>query len=125
MSLAEGHFPGRAPLDAYGGGGFRFAEMSHHGSILCLPSGIWAWPVADAAAIDVAALAKVIAEAEAIELLLLGTGPALVPPRPEVRAALAGAGVRAETMSTGAAARTYNVLLAEDRKVAAALVAVE
>ena len=125
MSLAEGHFPGRAPLDAYGNGGFRFAEMSHRGSILCLPSGIWAWPVVAAAEIDAAALARVIAEAGEIELLLLGTGPALVPPGPAVRAALNEARLRVETMSTGAAARTYNVLLAEDRKVAAALVAVE
>jgi uncharacterized protein len=125
MSLAEGHFPGRAPLDAYGGGGFRFAEMSHRGSILCLPSGIWAWGATEAADIDVAALAKVIAEAGEIELLLLGTGPDLVPPTAAVRAALGETGVRVETMSTGAAARTYNVLLAEDRKVAAALVAVE
>jgi uncharacterized protein len=125
MSLAEGHFPGRAPLDAYGNGGFRFAEMSHRGSILCLPSGIWAWPVVAAAEIDAAALARVIAEAGEIELLLLGTGPALVPPGPAVRAALNEARLRVETMSTGAAARTYNVLLAEGRAVAAALVAVE
>ena len=35
-----GFVPGRAPIDAYGNGGFRFADMSHRGSILALPSGI-------------------------------------------------------------------------------------
>ena len=39
------HLPRPAPIDAYGKGGFRFAGMSHRGSLLCLPDGIWAWPV--------------------------------------------------------------------------------
>ena len=39
--IRKAHFPGRAPIDAYGNGGFRFAGMSHRGSILCLPSGIY------------------------------------------------------------------------------------
>jgi uncharacterized protein len=122
---AEPHLPLRAPLEAYGNGGFRFAEMSHRGSLLCLPSGMWAWPPATPVEIDVAALARVIAEGDAIEFLLLGTGTDLVPPDPAVRAALSAAGVRVEPMATGAAARTYNVLLAENRAVAAALLAVE
>ena len=45
--IREAHFPGRAPVEAYGNGGFRFADMSHRGSILCLPSGIHGWEPAD------------------------------------------------------------------------------
>ena len=48
MTAGSARYPGRAPIDAYGNGGFRFADMSHRGSILCLPSGIYAWPVTDA-----------------------------------------------------------------------------
>src|SRR5262249_56286350 len=68
------HLPRPVPIDAYGKGGFRFAAMSHHGSLLCLPSGIWAWPPPTPADIDVAALAPAFAEAAAIDLFLLGTG---------------------------------------------------
>jgi uncharacterized protein len=125
MDPAGRHLPRRAALDAYGNGGFRFAEMSHRGSLLCLPSGMWAWSVRSADEIDAAALGPVIAEGDAIEFLLLGTGTELVSPALAVRNALAAAGVRLEVMSTGAAARTYNVLLAEERAIAAALVAVE
>ena len=43
--IPQGSYPGRAPIEAYGNGGFRFAGMSHRGSLLCLPSGIIAWDV--------------------------------------------------------------------------------
>ncbi len=125
VRVRDQHFPGRAQIDAYGNGGFRFADMSHRGSILCLPSGIHGWAVADPGAIDVAGLAPVIAEAAEIEVLLIGTGRDIRPPGAEVRLALAEAGIRFDTMPTGAAARTYNIMLGENRKVAAALVAVE
>jgi uncharacterized protein len=116
--------PGRHQIDAYGNGGFRFGGMSHRGSMLALPSGMRAWPVASLAEIDEAALAPILAEAGAIEILLIGAGadPAFIEER--VRAPLAAAGIRLDVMQTGAAARTYNVLLAEDRRVAAALIAV-
>ncbi len=39
------HLPRSAPIEAYGKGGFAFADMSHRGSLLCLPEAIWAWPV--------------------------------------------------------------------------------
>ena len=67
------HLPRRAPIEAYGKGGFRFAGMSHRGSLLCLPSGVWAWPPAAPTEINAAALAPVFAEADAIDLFLLGT----------------------------------------------------
>jgi uncharacterized protein len=121
----EGFVPGRYNLDAYGNGGFRFADMSHRGSILVLPSGIKAWDASDPERLSTSDFNAVIAEAEAIELLLVGTGTELVPLGERVRHRLRDAGIAVEIMQTGAAARTYNVLLAENRRVAAALIAVD
>lgn len=123
--MREAHYPGRAPIDAYGGGGFRFAEMSHRGSLLCLPSGIHGWQLDDFASVTFDSLSAVVAEAERIEVLLLGTGPDMQLAPAELRSALREHGIVTEAMSTGSAVRTYNVLLAEDRAVAAALIAVD
>jgi uncharacterized protein len=119
------HFPQPAPIEAYGNGGFRFAGMSHKGSILCLPSGIWAWPVARLADIEPEILAGEIAASEQVSLLLLGTGASLAPAPRALREALDVRGLAVDPMDTGAAARTYNILLAEGRRVAAALIAVD
>ncbi len=123
--IRQAHFPGRAPIDAYGNGGFRFAEMSHRGSILCLPSGIYGWPPDSFEAIDAAALKRALDEAAEIDILLIGAGdgPRRLPP--ELIARLREAGLSSDAMSTGAAVRTFNVLLAENRRVAAALIAVD
>lgn len=122
--IRDAHFPGRAPIDSYGNGGFRFAGMSHRGSILCLPSGIYGWKPPEGG-LDLASLAKVFEEAGEIEVLLVGTGRDIAFLAPDVAAALSEARIVADAMSTGAAVRTFNVLLAEDRAVAAALVAVD
>lgn len=119
-----GFLPGRFPIDAYGNGGFRFADMSHRGSILVLPTGIRAWDVTDPRRIDRTALRPVQAEADAIELLLVGTGADIVPLAPDLRVWLKDMKVGLDVMQTGAAARTYNILAGENRKVAAALIAV-
>jgi uncharacterized protein len=118
------YFPGRAPIDAYGNGGFRFAEMSHRGHILCLPDGVFAALGTEADSIAIEALAQLAGQAEIQTVLLLGTGAAQVFPSAATRAAFATAGIGLEAMDTGAACRTYNVLLAEKRAVAAALLAV-
>ena len=120
-----GHFPGRAPIDAYGNGGFRFAGMSHRGSILCLPDGVYAWDVATASDLTLAALARAINALQRPQFLLLGTGRSQVFPALAVRKAFEAKLIGLEVMDTGAAARTYNVLLAEQRPVAAALLAVD
>ncbi|HEX2843555.1 Mth938-like domain-containing protein [Hyphomicrobium sp.] len=122
---ARAHLPQQVSIEAYGNGGFRFGGMSHRGSILCLPSGIWEWPVASLEALDRAALADVLPLAGTINFLILGTGRALARPSKDVRAALEEAGLWLEIMDTGAAARTYNILLAEGRPIAAALIAVD
>jgi uncharacterized protein len=122
MTKATAHYPGVAPIEAYGNGGFRFAGMSHRGSILCLPSGIYGWEPADP--LDVQSLVPALCEKDAMRVLILGTGPRQVFPAPAVRRAFADAGLGLEPMDTGAACRTYNVLLAEGRPVGAALIAV-
>ena len=123
--IRNAHFPGRAPIDAYGNGGFRFADMSHRGSILCLPSGVYGWEPADPAKLAIEDFARVLAEAEEVRILLVGCGRDLKPLPAELRAAFRDHRISADPMSTGAAVRTYNVLLAEDRAVAAALIAVD
>ena len=120
-----GFVPGRHLIDAYGNGGFRFADLSHRGSILALPSGVRAWAATTAHGLGADDLAAVLAEGEGIELLLIGTGTEVVPVGEAVRARLRAAGIRLDVMQTGAAARTYNVLAAENRRVAAALIAVD
>lgn len=124
MELRPAHFPGRAPLDAYGNGGFRFAQMSHRGSILCLPSGIYAWNVAEVGQLDLDAFERVLAEAAQIEVLLVGTGQDIVPLKPDWRQTFRDRAISADAMTTGAAVRTFNVLLSEGRAAAAALIAV-
>jgi uncharacterized protein len=123
MNGVSARFPGRAPIEAYGNGGFRFAGMSHRGSILCLLSGIHAWEPADP--LDAPSLAPALAEKGALKVLLLGTGSRQQLPATDLRRAFREAGVALEAMDTGAACRTYNVLLAEGRPVGAALIAVD
>ncbi len=125
IEIREAHFPGRAPIDAYGNGGFRFADMSHRGSLLLLPSGIYGWEPVDAKELSVGHFEKVLAEAQDIEVLLIGTGDGMRVLPKELRAAFKEAGISIDPMSTGAAVRTYNIMLSESRAVAAALIAVE
>ncbi len=124
IEIRDAHFPGRAPIDAYGNGGFRFADMSHRGSLLCLPSGIHGWDKVEGDPIDENSLQQVLDEAGTIDVLLIGTGQDIRPMLPELKAKLRDANIISDPMSTGAAVRTYNVMLAESRAVAAALIAV-
>jgi uncharacterized protein len=119
------HLPRQALIDAHGGGGFRFAGMSHRGSLLCLPDGIWAWPVAAPAMLTEASLALVFARAAELDFFVLGAGaePWLMPE--PLRARFRAAHISADAMATGPAVRTYNVMLMESRRVAAGLIAIE
>jgi uncharacterized protein len=125
MTERSARYPGRAPIDAYGNGGFRFANMSHRGSILCLPSGVYAWPVSTPADLDAHAFAPVFAERDQLAVLLLGTGRRQIMPDATLQRAFMDVNIALEAMDTGAAARTYNVLLAEGRPLGAALIAVD
>jgi uncharacterized protein len=118
------HYPGRATIEGYGAGGFSFADMSHRGSILVLPSGIYAWNV-DPAALTPDDFAMVLAERGEIDILLIGMGREMARPPRAVREALEATGLMIDPMATGHAIATYNLLLGERRRVAAALIAVD
>ncbi|WP_423067522.1 Mth938-like domain-containing protein [Devosia sp. CN2-171] len=120
-----GFYPQQVQIDAYGNGGFRFAGMSHRGSLLCLPTGMQAWAVSAPTELTLEALAPVFAVADQLDVLLIGLGTDIARFDPDLRAALKAQGIIVEAIATGGAVRTYNVLLAEDRAVAAALIAVE
>jgi uncharacterized protein len=124
MASEVARYPYETAITAYGNGGFRFAEMSHRGSILCLPTGIYAWTATAAETLDLKEVDFLLGLLEPPITVLLGTGEKQVWPRPEIYEAFAKAGVGLEPMSTGAAARTYNILIAEKRPIAAALIMV-
>lgn len=120
MRMTEIEYEGQRPVESYGNGGFRIAGEWHEGSLLLLPSGIR--PLRGAPSVD--GLGDVLGAADPVDVLLVGMGADIAPlPRP-LRAALDEAGIGVEVMSTPSACRTYNVLLTEARRVAAALVAV-
>ena len=123
--LPHGHYPYQAPIDAYGNGGFRFAGMSHRGSLLCLPTGMHAWPVAGPEDVTVEVLRPVLDIAGSIDVLFIGCGPDIAPLDPAIRAAFRERHVMVEAVATRSAVSTYNILLAEQRPIAAALIAVE
>lgn len=112
-------------IEGYGGGGFRVDGILHTGSLIVLPTRVVAWPVADFAQIDEASMAPSLFADAQVELLLLGCGARLQMVPSPLRGALRAAGTVVEPMDTGAAVRTYNVLLGENRRVAAALIAVD
>jgi uncharacterized protein len=118
------HLPRSAPIEAYGKGGFAFAGMSHRGSLLCLPDAIWAWHVTTPEEIDKASLAQVFEAANVIDTLIIGTGTGLWLAPSELRQALRKVTIVLDTMLTGPAIRTYNIMIGERRRVAAALIAV-
>jgi uncharacterized protein len=123
MSADDRHLPQPVPIDAYGKGGFAFAGMSHRGSILCLPAGIWVWPVTRPEEITEESLTRVFGAG--VELFMLGTGkqPWFMPEA--LRWRFRDARIGLEVTPTGAAVRTYNILFGERRKVGAALIAVD
>ena len=118
------HLPRPAPIDAYGNGGFRFGGMSHRGSLLCFPDGIWAWPIQDVNELTPVALAAAFDRAESLDFFIIGAGrdPWALPA--DIRERFRAVSLSVDCMPTGAAVRTYNILLAENRRVGAALIAV-
>ncbi|HZL30821.1 MAG TPA: MTH938/NDUFAF3 family protein [Pseudolabrys sp.] len=119
------HLPQPAPIEAYGNGGFRFGGMSHRGSLLCFPDGIWAWPVRSVTDLNETALAAVFAHSELLDVFLIGAGrdPWALPA--SLREMFHTRSISVDVMTTGAAVRTYNILLAENRRAGAGLIAVD
>ena len=117
---------GRQIVESYGSGRFRVSGHVFEGSILVLTDRTVAWPTADVASMTIEGLAAVAeaARARTIDLLLVGCGARMAPLPPGARQAFRDLGVVMEPMDTGASCRTYNVLMAEGRRVAAALIAI-
>jgi uncharacterized protein len=116
---------GRQFVEGYGSGRFRISGVEHRGAVLVLRTQTIAWPLADGAAVTDESLAPMIDAVIAagdVTVLLLGCGQRMTLVPPASRERLRGAGVVIEPMETGSACRTYNVLLSEDRQVAAALI---
>ena len=113
---------GRQLIQSYGDGGFRIAGVVHMGSVLVLQDRTLAWSVSNVD--DVTAASLPAADLDGIDILLVGCGGRFVAPPLALRTGLQSLGVVPEWMDTGAACRTFNVLLAEERRVAAALIAV-
>jgi uncharacterized protein len=124
VDLDSPHLPHQALIDSHSDGGFRFAGMSHRGSILSLPGGIWAWPVANPIALTDEALAPIFARAADLDFFILGTGAASWNMPATLRERFRAAHISADIMATGPAVRTYNVMLMESRRVGAGLIAV-
>jgi uncharacterized protein len=119
------HLPRQVLIDAHGGGGFRFAGLSHRGSLLCLPDGVWPWPVGDTDALSEEVLAPVFARSADLDFFIVGAGarPWLMPDA--LRRKFRDAHISVDAMMTGPAVRTYNVMLMEGRRVGAGLIAID
>lgn len=117
--------PQRAPIDSYGNGGFRFAGMSHQGSLMILGDGMHAWPIMRYADVALGDFTAILEAPRRPYSFILGAGA--TPPLPSrlLMDAFEKSGIGLQIMTTGAAVRTYNILLAENRDVWAALIAVE
>ena len=124
QKLYDGFLPGSHPMQGFGQFGFRFADISHQGSILALPSGIYLWAPITPFQHTLDLYAEVFAETLPIDILLIGTGLLPVSMPEKFRVHFREKRISVDTMTTSAAASTYNVLLQEGRRVAAALVAV-
>jgi uncharacterized protein len=109
--------PGLQMVERYGPGGFRVGGTIYKTPILIFPERTLEWPEG---ALSEAGLAAIV-EDGAVELLLLGLGRRIAPVPAALRQALKRCGIAVEPMDTGAACRTFNVVVAEDRRVAAAL----
>ncbi|MBC6439858.1 MAG: Mth938-like domain-containing protein [Rhodospirillales bacterium] len=121
--MSEGLSPGRKTISAYGDGGFRIADRRYEGSVIVFPDRVIPWSVTHKADVTPGSFADVIAGAQSLDILLLGCAgepPLIAQP---IREALKAHGIVIDAMDTGAACRTYNVLLGEGRAVAAALIA--
>lgn len=114
---------GRQVIESYGPRGFRVSGLAYQGSILVFPDKVESWMAAIMAEVNFASL-KPLLDHGGVEILLLGCGKSIARLPEELRQALRRQGIVVDAMDTGAACRTYNVLLAEERRVAAALLAV-
>ncbi len=124
MKLTRQSAADRQLVQRYGNGGFRVSGVPFAGSVIVAVSETLPWSVTSMAELTLADFAPLIARAGSIDVCLLGCGAAMQPLPRALRDALKDAGLAVDPMDTGAACRTYNVLMGEGRAVAAALIAI-
>lgn len=117
--------PERQVVEGYGGGRFRISGSAYTSSVIVLPDETIVWPISRFDEVDVASLEPVMSVADAVDILLLGCGSRGELAPELLVEAFRDAAISVEAMATGAACRTYNILAAEGRRVAAALIAVD
>lgn len=125
MDITANLARGRQVIEAYGGGGFRVSGEVHRGSVLVFVERTVTWELSDMAELSRESLSEVVRADPPVEVLLLGCGAKAMPVASALREALRAAGVVIEPMATGAACRTFNLLMDEERRAAAALIAVD
>ena len=108
-------------IQSYAGGQFRVSGQIYQGAIIVTPTGTIEWDCADFDSLNLDHFTSLIEKADEIDVVLLGCGPIIQFLKPDLRNALKEKGLSIDVMDTGAACRTYNVLMAEGRRVAAAL----
>jgi uncharacterized protein len=121
----ERFLPGRHSIDSFGNGGFRLAGVSHQGSLLVTPLGVRALELDSVAALTPGHLEQILAEKADFDILLIGTGRDIAALPKQVQELLQAEAVGFDVMSTNAAVRTYNVVIDEERRVAAIMIAVD
>ena len=114
----------RQVIDAYGPGIFRVSGTLYEGPVLVFPDHTQQWETGGFAELSVESFSVIRGAEPAVEILLLGSGPKMGLLPSKLRRELREAGIVVDVMETGAACRTYNVLLSEERRVAAALLPV-
>ncbi|WP_339632577.1 Mth938-like domain-containing protein [uncultured Sneathiella sp.] len=115
---------GQQLINSYGDEGFRVSGVRYDGSVLVMPEETRPWPIRDIDQLTLESLSDLLAASEDIEILLIGCGTSMAFIEDDIRTSLREKGIVIDAMGTGAAVRTYNVLLLERRRVAAALIAV-
>jgi len=114
----------RQTIQRYGNGGFKVSNVVFEGSVIVTPTATLVWPVSAMSQLTVEDFQPLIALAGSLDVCLLGCGPEMLPLPRDIKTALKDAGLTVDPMDTGAACRTYNVLMGEGRAVAAALIAI-
>jgi uncharacterized protein len=116
---------GRQIVQSYGAGRFKISGIAYQGSVIVFPERTFSWPIAQVDDIDLGSLAPVLEAEPPVDILLVGCGAMMKLLPNDLRQSCRSRGIGVDVMDTGAACRTYNVLLAEARRVAAALVALD
>jgi uncharacterized protein len=116
---------GRQIIQSYGDYRFKISDKIYETPILVFPDEIIPWAVNSIDDLSTTSIRAVIEAKPSVEIFLVGCGTSIRLIQPAIRDELKVAGIAIESMDTGAACRTFNVLTTEDRRVAAALIPVE